>query len=87
MLYRAHRWELTFAVIALAAAYLAIARMVPLDENADSDGKGGRSLTRLLFAGLALTFVTLAVAECQRVCVKTVILHNCNNSAGIQSAA
>ena len=61
MLYQNHLWELTFAVIALAAAYLAVARMIPLDVTADSEGAGGRTQTRLLFAGLALTFLTLAI--------------------------
>jgi uncharacterized membrane protein len=46
-----HRWTLAFATLLLAAVHLAFARAVP----------GGVSLPRLIFAGLALTYVTLAV--------------------------
>ncbi len=55
LLYRDHRWALTVAVLALAAAYLGAARLLPISKT------GERSVSRLLFAGLALTFVTLAI--------------------------
>ena len=45
------KWALTFATLLLAAVHLALARMVP----------GRDSAPRLILAGLALTFVTLAV--------------------------
>jgi uncharacterized membrane protein len=45
------KWALTFATLLLAAAHLVLARMVP----------GRESTPRLILAGLALTFVTLAV--------------------------
>jgi uncharacterized membrane protein len=55
MLYRDHRWPLTFAVLGLAAAHLGIVRLLP------SPPPGEVPLARLLFAGLALTLVTLVV--------------------------
>ena len=55
LLYRDHRWVLTCAVLALSAAHLAAVRLLP------SPKTGERSVPRLLFAGLALTFVTLAI--------------------------
>jgi len=55
MLWPGRKWELTLAVLALAAAHLVVAERAPQPEA------GGRSLVRLLFAGLALTFVTLAI--------------------------
>ncbi len=55
LLYRDHRWALTVAVLALAAAYLGAARLLPVSKT------GERSVSRLLYAGLALTFVTLAI--------------------------
>ena len=55
MLWPGRKWELTLAVLALAAAHLVVAQRAPQPEA------GGRSLARLLFAGLALTFVTLAI--------------------------
>jgi uncharacterized membrane protein len=55
MLRAEHRWPLTFAVLALAAAYLVAARIV----------RGPASTAAVpapaLFAGLALTFVTVAI--------------------------
>ncbi|MGH9803696.1 MAG: DUF2339 domain-containing protein, partial [Candidatus Acidiferrales bacterium] len=55
MLWPGRKWELTLAVLALAAAHLVVAQRAPEPEG------GGRSAVRLLFAGLALTFVTLAI--------------------------
>ena len=46
-----HRWTLAFATLVLAVVHLALARAVP----------GGVSLPKLILAGLALTYVTLAV--------------------------
>lgn len=56
MLYRNYRWELTFAMVALAGAHLAVVRLLP-----PRDPDENPSATRLLFAGLALTFITLAI--------------------------
>ena len=56
MLYQSHRWMLTLAVLGLAAAYLGAVRLLPTEEK-----DGDISTTRILFAGLALTFVTLAI--------------------------
>jgi uncharacterized membrane protein len=56
MLYRNHRWELTFAVVVLAGAHLAVMNLLPPRDPEESP-----SATRLLFAGLALTFITLAI--------------------------
>jgi uncharacterized membrane protein len=55
MLFRDHRWWLTGAVLVLGALHLLTARFVapPRIETA--------SATRLIFAGLALTFVTAAI--------------------------
>ena len=50
-----NRWALTVAVLALAAVHLAAERMLP-----EKPGAGLR-LARILYAGLALTFVTLAI--------------------------
>jgi uncharacterized membrane protein len=55
MLWPDNRWALTVAVLALAAAHLAAERMLP-----EKRGTGTR-LARILYAGLALTFVTLAI--------------------------
>jgi len=52
-----HRWALTFAVLGLSAAHLMLLRLLP--ETAGSVEHP--SLARVLFAGLALTFVTLAI--------------------------
>jgi uncharacterized membrane protein len=51
VLWPEHRWLLAFATLALAAVHLALARGVP----------GAGSLPQLILAGLALTYVTLAV--------------------------
>ncbi len=54
LLWPDRRWTLTLAVLALSAAHLLVARAVP-------SPAGGTPANRLLFAGLALTFVTLAI--------------------------
>jgi uncharacterized membrane protein len=55
MLWPQNRWALTVAVLALAAAHLGAERLLP--------EKRGEELrvARILYAGLALTFVTLAI--------------------------
>lgn len=55
MLWPDYRWALTFAVLGLAAAHLMAERALP--------AKPDRSTltTRMLYAGLALTFATLAI--------------------------
>jgi uncharacterized membrane protein len=55
MLWPQDRWALTFAVLALSAAHLGAERLLP--------HKPGEPLriVRVLYAGLALTFVTLAI--------------------------
>jgi uncharacterized membrane protein len=55
MLWPDNRWALTVAVLALAAAHLAAERMLPEKRGAEL------RLARILYAGLALTFVTLAI--------------------------
>jgi len=55
-LYQHHRWGLTFAVLALAAAHLAVLRLLPPGPESAQPPPA-----RLLYAGLALTFVTLAI--------------------------
>lgn len=55
MLWPRDRWPLTLLVLALSAAYLAITRVVPAPKSGDPP------LARLIFAGLALTFATLAI--------------------------
>ena len=55
MLWPDNRWALTVAVLALAAAHLAAERMLP--EKRGTDVRAAR----ILYAGLALTFVTLAI--------------------------
>jgi uncharacterized membrane protein len=55
MLWPDDRWALTVAVLALAAAHLAAERMLPEKRGADV------RVARILYAGLALTFVTLAI--------------------------
>jgi uncharacterized membrane protein len=55
MLWPENRWALTVAVLALAAAHLAAERMLPEKHGAEV------RLARILYAGLALTFVTLAI--------------------------
>ena len=55
MLWPQDRWPLTLLVLALSAAHVIIAQLVPPPKTDESP------LTRLLFAGLALTFATLAI--------------------------
>jgi uncharacterized membrane protein len=55
MLWPEHRWGLTLAVLALAALHVASERALP-EEPPDKP-----SLTRMLFAGLALLFATLVI--------------------------
>jgi uncharacterized membrane protein len=55
MLWPLDRWPLTLLVLALSAAHVVVARLVPPPKTGESP------LTRLLFAGLALTFATLAI--------------------------
>jgi uncharacterized membrane protein len=55
LLWPEDKWPLTLFFLALAAAHVAVARMVPeVNERESATG-------RLLFAGLALTFLTLAI--------------------------
>ncbi len=55
LLWPADKWPLTLLFLALAAGHVAIARLIP----AGSDNPS--AMARLLYAGLALTFLTLAV--------------------------
>jgi len=55
LLWPEDKWPLTLFFLALAAAHVAVARMVPEADKRES------AAARLLFAGLALTFLTLAV--------------------------
>jgi uncharacterized membrane protein len=55
MLWPENRWALTVAALALAAVHLAAERMLPEKRGAEV------RLARILYAGLALTFVTLAI--------------------------
>jgi uncharacterized membrane protein len=56
MLWPQNRWALTVAVLLLAAAHLVAERLLP-------EKRGGElRVARILYAGLALTFVTLAIA-------------------------
>ena len=55
MLWPQDRWPLTLFVIALGAAHVAIARLVPVQQSKES------SLVRMLFGGMALAFATLAI--------------------------
>jgi uncharacterized membrane protein len=57
LLYDPHRWMATFATLGLAAVHLAILRALPTDTQDEQRAR----ITRLLFAGLALTFVTIAI--------------------------
>jgi uncharacterized membrane protein len=54
MLWPERRWPLTAAVLALAALHIALTYVLPRVE-------GEAPVARMLFAGLALTFVTLAI--------------------------
>jgi uncharacterized membrane protein len=55
MLWPQDRWTLTLFVLALSVGHLAVVRFLPSPEP------GEPPFTRQLFAGLALTFVTLAI--------------------------
>jgi uncharacterized membrane protein len=55
LLWPQDRWPLTLLVLALSAAHLVVARLLPPPKSGESP------LARLLFAGLALTFATLAI--------------------------
>jgi len=55
MLWPRDRWPMTLLALALSAAHLVVARLLPLPKAGESP------LGRLLFAGLALTFATLAI--------------------------
>jgi uncharacterized membrane protein len=55
LLYDDHRWALTWGVLILAVAHLGAARLFPTPKPSQ------RSVARMIFAGLALTFVTLAI--------------------------
>jgi hypothetical protein len=55
MLWPEYRWPLTLLVLALSAGHIVLARLVPQPKSGDWP------VTRQLFAGLALTFVTVAI--------------------------
>lgn len=55
MLWPRDRWPLTLLVLGLSAGHVTVARVLPPPKPDAS------SLTRMLFAGLALTFATLAI--------------------------
>jgi uncharacterized membrane protein len=55
MLWPAYRWPMTVLVLALSAAHVIAARLIPPAKPDESP------LARYLFAGLALTFATLAI--------------------------
>jgi uncharacterized membrane protein len=55
LLWPADKWPLTLLFLALAAGHVAVARLIPSCED------NRPALARLLYAGLALTFLTLAV--------------------------
>jgi uncharacterized membrane protein len=56
LLWPEYKWTLTFAVLLLAVLHLYIARFVPRPADKDE-----RPLAYFLYAGLALTFATLAI--------------------------
>ena len=49
------KWPMTLLFVALAAAHVAVARLLPAPASGES------SLARLLYAGLALTYLTLSI--------------------------
>jgi len=55
MLWPSDRWPLTLLVLALSAAHVVVARLIPLPKSGESPRM------RFLYAGLALTFATLAI--------------------------
>ena len=54
LLWPGHRWALTLAVVGLAALHLAVTEAIPRHPRE-------QPVARMLFAGLALTFVALAI--------------------------
>ena len=58
MLWPTYRWGLTFAVLVLAAAHLLAERALPQKSQRSA---AQTQATRLLYAGLALVFATLAI--------------------------
>jgi uncharacterized membrane protein len=54
LLWPVHRWALTLAVVVLAALHLAVTEMIPRVP-------GEEPVTRMLYAGLALSLVALAI--------------------------
>jgi uncharacterized membrane protein len=56
MLWPQYRWSLTIAVLTLAAAHVGAERLLPEDRS-----NANARLARILYGGLALTFVTLAI--------------------------
>jgi uncharacterized membrane protein len=67
MLWPQDRWPLTLLVLALSAGHIAVAHFIPAPEGearaATHPGEqpGGWPVSQQLFAGLALTFATLAI--------------------------
>ena len=55
LLWPEYRWPLTLLFLALAAGHVGVARLLPVPNEEES------KTARLLFAGLALTFLTLAI--------------------------
>jgi len=55
MLWPSDRWPMTLLVLALSAAHVVVARLIPPPKSGESPRM------RFLFAGLALTFATLAI--------------------------
>ena len=55
LLWPGYRWPLTLFALALSASHLAVAHLLPVAES------GRSSPARLVIAGLALTFATLAI--------------------------
>ncbi|HEY0703592.1 MAG TPA: DUF2339 domain-containing protein [Candidatus Acidoferrales bacterium] len=55
MLWPQYRWTLTIAILALAAAHVGAERLLPAGRTVNT------RVARILYAGLALTFATLAI--------------------------
>ena len=55
LLWPKDRWPLTLLALALSAVHVTVARLIPPPKSGESP------VTRFLFAGLALTFATLAI--------------------------
>ncbi len=58
MLWPEYRWTLTAAILVLGAAHVGAERLLPAGRNANTRA------ARMLYAGLALTFATLAIPIC-----------------------